>query len=157
MNCYSPSIWHAVYRLFYWLPWILFGLPSINLFHRIFQQCYQRWDHIVGTVYPWQSVFYFLDHKDFVKPNWRVALRKNIFVLLYSHMAINFEFRIFFAMLNTIFTICPYLNLSRFHFWFQMFRFVVFSYYQLFHLVIEIHTFWYCSSYDCEFNSPRFW
>ena len=59
------------------------------------------------------GVFYFFDHKFFLRSFCCAAFCKNIFVFWYAHMATNFKFRIFAIMLNITLNIRTWLKVDR--------------------------------------------
>lgn len=142
------------------LLFLLTTFPTLNSFLfafcnpllRMFKYFLNQWD-IIKNVCPWDSSFYFLDHKDFVRLNWSVSFRTNIFISWYSHVINNFEFRIFFITLNNIFTVCTQLNIHRLHFYCCMILWYMLCMCQLFH----VHTFWYHSHMLVVFYSSKFW
>lgn len=88
-----------------------------NSFYRIFHQFFTV--EIINDICPWYNIFRFPDQKtskDFLGPNWRVALFKNIFLFSYSQMISNFKFRIFVIIFNTIVNKLAPLIISWFHF-----------------------------------------
>ena len=102
-----------------------------------------------AKICPWHNMFYLLYREGFFRTIWIVDLCKNIFVL-YPHMAINFEFRVFIIVLNTIVNINTPLNISRFHFDCLMIYVVVFVNYII--QLISISIFWYCSHTLVDFG-----
>ena len=116
---------------------------------------------IINSLCPWNSIFYFLDDKEFFRQIWGVALCKNIFILWHSHTITNFEFRILIIMANTTLDIPTRPNTSTFHFYCSIVCFVAFVNYFFWLVSIKI---WYCShmlvnfvfqSFDKVFSSNR--
>ena len=104
---------------------------------------------ISSNVFPCYSVRYFLDHKYFLTLTWNVAFCKKFFIFWYSHMVANFGFRIFVIMLNTIFNLLLWLNISSFHFYWSTLCFAVFVNY--FTKLIDVYIFWYRSNILANF------
>ena len=116
MNYHSPSIWHitCLSPVLLITLWILKSVCLVLC--NSFTECFNNFFtvEITNNVCQWYDVICFLDHKDFLRRNWNVTLCEDILVFCYSYRVINFAFRIFAIMLNTIFHICAWLKITRF-------------------------------------------
>ena len=74
-----------------------------TLFYKMLQQLLDHQDN--NKIYLWYIIFYLLDNKDLLRPNWCVGFHKNIFLFWYSHTLSSLNLRSW-SLCSRLYSIC---------------------------------------------------
>ena len=129
----SPSLFITFSTLnsfwFVFLQSFLWNVPTISSSLRLLITC------------PQQSIFYFFNHKSFLRPVWNTVFCQIVFIFSYSNNITNFKVRIFIIYFFNRVNTCVLFYINKFHFNCASICIITFINYVTY--FINIRSFWY--------------